>query len=226
MARNSRKKALGKYEGQQYRGGREKGLKSLKKLDGGKVENQYGVQFTADEKKALERAVNTANAKRKRQLDSLGKLPRIVNGKPTGQTMSDLGEYGKVSDLIITRKTKSLQRFRNRGEFESYMRYLGKVNSRDYLPAKVQIYKDNMAKAIEKQLPGMADDVIDAIRKMKPNDFIKFAYTHDDISIGHIYGPDAQTAKANTLRSALGLEPVSDATTPEIPSEWEDELEE
>ena len=67
------------YEGQQYAGGRVEGSKNLKKIDGGVV-NQHGVMFTNEEKKALERAANNANRKRKRQLEQEGQLPRKVAG--------------------------------------------------------------------------------------------------------------------------------------------------
>ena len=55
------------FEGTQYTGGRQAGRKNLIKLENGNLQNQYGVVFSAEEKKALESAVNTANRKRKQR---------------------------------------------------------------------------------------------------------------------------------------------------------------
>mgnify|MGYP007057751725 CR=1 FL=1 len=108
--KRQRKKAaknLGSFEGQQYRGGRSAGTPNLKRVDGG-LENQYGVRFTPEEKKALEQAVNTANRKRARMLEQEAKLPRMIVGKETGDTVRSLQLMDKESDFILRRKTKSL----------------------------------------------------------------------------------------------------------------------
>ena len=94
------------YEGKQYRGGRKKGTKNLKRLDDGRLQNQNGVIFTEAEKKALERLVNSANAKRVKMLKMEATLPRMVRGVDTGQTIGQLQLMGKESDFIITRKRK------------------------------------------------------------------------------------------------------------------------
>ena len=94
------------YEGEQYRGGRKKGSKNLKKTDDGNLLNQHGVVFTPQEKKLLESAVNRANAKRMRMLKQEGNLTRYVAGKPTDDSVRSLQLMGKESDFILARKDK------------------------------------------------------------------------------------------------------------------------
>lgn len=197
-------KAAGTWEGQQYRGGRQAGRKNLKKVDGG-LENQYGVVFTPDEKKALEQAVNTANRKRARMLEQEAKLPRMVGGKDTGDTVASLQLMGKESDFILQRKTKSLQRFKSKEDYNRYMKNLKRVNQRDYINERVRQYKRNHMKAIENAYGDEAKDVLMKIRMMKPADYMKMVQSDELLEISYIYDPSARSGKLNQLRASMGM---------------------
>ena len=193
------------YEGKQYRGGRKKGTKNLKRLDDGRLQNQNGVIFTEAEKKALERLANSANAKRRAMLKQEATLPRRVMGIDTGQTVGQLQLMGKESDFIITRKSKSLQKFNSREEYERYIDYLKKVNSRDYLTERIRQYKRNHMKAIENAFGDDAKDIIMRIRMMKPKDYMKMVQSNEDLEISYIYDPSARDGKMNQIRASLGM---------------------
>lgn len=198
-------KAAGTWEGQQYRGGRQSGRKNLVKLDGGNLKNQYGVVFTLEEKKALEQAVNTANRKRARMLEAEAKLPRKVAGVDTGDTVASLQLMGKESDFILQRKTKSLQRFQTKEDYNRYMKNLQRVNSRDYITERVRLYKRNHMKAIENAYGDEAKDVIMKIRMMKPADYMKMVQSDEMLEISYIYDPSARSGKLNQLRASMGM---------------------
>ena len=198
-------KKAGTYEGQQYRGGRTAGRKNLVKLDGGNLQNQHGVVFTQAEKKALEQAVNTANRKRARMLEQEAKLPRMVGGKDTGDTVASLQLMGKESDFILQRKTKSLQRFKTKEDYDRYMKNLQRVNKRDYITERVRQYKRNHMKAIENAYGDEAKDVIMKIRMMKPADYMKMVQSDEMLEISYIYDPSARSGKLNQLRGSLGM---------------------
>lgn len=205
--RRQKKKAAkkaGTWEGQQYRGGRKPGRKNLKKFDGG-LQNQYGVVFTPDEKKALEYAVNAANKKRARMLEQEAKLPRMVTGKDTGDTVASLQLMGKESDFILQRKTKSLQRFKTKEEYSRYMKNLQRVNQRDYITDRVRQYKRNHMKAIENAYGDEAKDVVMKIRMMKPADYMRMVQSDEMLEISYIYDPSARSGKLNQLRASLGM---------------------
>lgn len=197
-------KKAGTWEGQQYRGGRRSGQKNLKKVDGGLM-NQYGVVFTPDEKKALEYAVNTANKKRARMLKEEAKLPRMVAGRDTGDTVASLQLMGKESDFILQRKTKSLQRFQTKEDYNRYMVNLRRVNQRDYITERVRQYKRNHMKAIENAYGDEAKDVIMKIRMMKPADYMRMVQSDEMLEISYIYDPSARSGKLNQLRGSLGM---------------------
>ena len=207
MNKRQKKKAAkraGTWEGQQYRGGREAGRKNLKRVDGG-LQNQHGVIFTPEEKKALEQAVNTANRKRARMLEQEAKLPRMVGGKDTGDTVASLQLMGKESDFILQRKTKSLQRFQTKEDYNRYMKNLERVNKRDYITERVRLYKRNHMKAIENAYGDEAKDVLMKIRMMKPQDYMRMVQQDEMLEIGYIYDPSARSGKLNQLRGSLGM---------------------
>ena len=211
--KKKRAKAAGTWEGQQYRGGRKQGRKNLGKLDDGYI-NEHGVKFTFDEKKALEQAVNTANRKRARMLKEEATLPRKIAGKETGDTVASLQLMGKESDFILQRKTKSLQRFRTKEDYNRYMKNLQRVNQRDYLTERVRLYKRNHMKAIENAYGDEAKDVIMKIRMMKPAEYMRMVQSDEMLEIGYIYDPSARSGKLNQLRASMGMklkeDPIDD----------------
>lgn len=201
---NQKKSTRPSFENQQYRGGREKGHKNLKKVDGGVV-NQHGIMFTDAEKKALETAVNTANRKRKRMLEQEGSLPRLVGGKDTGDTVSSLQAMGKESDFIIARKSKSLQRFKSKEDYTRYMKNLKMVNSPDYIDNRTRLYKRNHMKAIENVFGDDAKDVLMKIRMMKPEEYRRLLQSDEMLEVNFVYDPSAKAGKLNQIRASLGM---------------------
>ena len=197
--RKKNAKRMGVWEGEQYRGGRQTGRKNLKRSSGGYT-NQYGVTFTEEQKKDLERAVNKSNYRRKKMLGEEAKL---------NPNATQLRLMGKESDFIITRQSKSLQRFKSMADYEAYMDKQAKIASGQYLEDRTKLYKSNYMKAVMNELddPGIAMRV----RMMKPEDFRKLVEEHgDDLEIKTIYGPEARTARRNKIRELLGMKTIED----------------
>lgn len=202
--RQRKKNSKKDYTGEQYRGGRKQGRKNLVRTDTGYV-NQYGVTFTEQEKKALVSAVNSANRKRANMLKAEATLPRKIAGKDTGDTVASLQLMGRESDFILAKKSKSLQRFQTRKDYERYMKNLERVNSRDYLTERVRQYKRNHMKAIENAYGDEAKDVVMKIRMMKPQDYMRMVQSDEMLEINYIYDPSARSGKLNQLRASLGM---------------------
>lgn len=194
---------MSKYNRPKATKGRAKGKKNLKRVDGG-LQNQYGVLFTEAEKKALESAVNTANRKRARMLKAEAELPRMNAGKPTGDKIATLQLMGRESDFIIQPKTKSLQRFKSKKDFETYLNNVKRVNKRDYVDERVKLYKRNHIQAIHDNLndPGLEMK----IRMMKPSDYMKWVQANEDVAEIHfVYDEQERENKINEIRASLGM---------------------
>ena len=192
-------KRMGVWEGEQYRGGRQTGRKNLKRVPGGYT-NQHGVTFTEEQKKALERAVNRSNYQRKKMLGEEEKL----NPQAT-----QLRLMGKESDFILSRQSKSLQRFKSMADYEAYMDKQARIQSGEYLDDMTRLYKKNYMKAVANELddPGIAMRV----RMMKPEEFRKIVETHgDEMEISYVYDPTTQVARRNKIREILGMKPVDE----------------
>lgn len=185
--------------------GRQKGAKNLVKMDDGRIQNKYGVVFTEAEKKKLESAVNQANKKRRDMLKEEARLPRLQGGKHSGDTVASLQVMGKESDFIISRKTKSLQRFESKEQFERYLDNLKKINSPSYLDDRTRLYKRNHMKALENVFGDDAKDVIMKIRMMKPEEYRKRLQADEFLEVNYIYDPSARSGKLNQIRQSLGM---------------------
>jgi len=199
-------KKAASYEGGQYRGGRASGRKNLKKTDAGNLVNQFGVVFTPAEKRALENAVNTANRKRARMLKEAATLPRMVAGRETGDTIGSLQLMGKESDFILKQRSKSLQRFESRDQFDKYMLSLKRVNSREYIDDRIRAYKRNFMKTIENVYGDEAKDIVMKVRMMKPRDYMRLVESDESLEIGAVIPSDAKVPnRLNELRRSLGM---------------------
>lgn len=198
-----KKKDKQSFEGGQYSGGRKKGKPNLIKLDDGSVKNQHGVVFTETEKKALESAVNSANRKRMKMLEKEGQLPRTKGGVDTGDTVRSLHLMGTESDFILARKSKSLQRFKSREEFEIYLDNIRRVNSPDYLDERTRLYKRNHMKALENVFGDEAKGIIMKIRMMKPEEYRELIQSDEDMEIGYIYDPSALAGRLEQMANSI-----------------------
>lgn len=193
------------YEGDQYRGGRQKGRKNLKKNKSGEWVNQFGVTFTPEERKKLENEVNKANRKRNKYIEEAGQLPRKVGGKETGDKVRSLQLMGREQEFVLSRRSKSLQRFKSRGDYEDYMKSLKKINSPHYLDERTREYKRNHITALENAFGDDAKDVMMKIRMMKPAEYRKLIEQDEDMSISYIYDPSEKNARLNRIRASLGM---------------------
>lgn len=185
--------------------GRQPGRKNLKRTESGDLLNQYGVVFTEQEKRALESAVNSANRKRSNMLKQEATLPRMVGGKDTGDTVGSLHLMGKESDFILAKKTKSLQRFQTKEQYNKYMANLRKVNDRDYVTERIRLYKRNHMTALENAYGDDAKDVIMKIRMMKPKDYMEMIQKDENLEISYVYDPSARSGKLNQIRASMGM---------------------
>lgn len=205
--RKKNAKKAGTWEGKQYRGGRSKGKKNLKKVHGG-YENQFGVKFTPEQKTALEKAVNRSNYRRKKMQEEADKL---------NPQNSQLRLMGKESDFIITRQSKSLQQFKSMADFEKFMDKQARIQSGEYLEDVTRLYKRNYMRALDNVFGEDAAGVKMKVRMMKPEDFRRLVETlGDEMEIGYIYDPISRTGKLNQIRANLGMKPLEEDLFSEI----------
>lgn len=202
---NAERKKLGLAPlAEDYGANRKKAPNLIKNKDGS-VTNQYGVRITAKERALLDREVNKANRTRMKMLEAEGNLPRMSDGKDTGMTVKSLQAMNKESDFILARKSKSLQGFKTKEEFNRYLRNVKRVNSPNYLRDRIRMYKNNHITALRNAFGADADDVINKIRYMKQKDYMEAIQSEELLEISYLYEPDKRDGKLNQIRARLGM---------------------
>lgn len=181
------------------------GRKNLKHLDDGRIRNQHGVTFTDAERRRLESLVVRANKKRRDQLKEAATLPRMVRGEDTGDTLATKLQMGFESDFIIAKKSKSLQRFQTKTEYNKYINYLERVNSPEYLDERTRLYKRNYIDALRRVHGDAAKDIEMKVRMMKPADFRKKIEQEELVEISDIYAEQDKAAAREQLRASFGM---------------------
>lgn len=193
-----------------------KGSTNLKRVDGGYI-NQHGVFFTEDEKRSLESAVNTAMSKRRRMLKEASQLDRMADGKPTGDKLLSLQAYGSESDFILAKKSKSLQRFKSKAEYENYLDNVRQVNDRGYIDRRTEQYRENYFTALRRAFDSDADDIIAKLESMTLKEYRQWVEQNDDVlEIGYIYLRSGRYQKLNEIRRALLIDEVEAPEDDEI----------
>lgn len=181
---------VGNYLGQQYSGGRSKRSKNLIYKDN-KIINQYGVKFTEAEKRQLASHVNNINAKRKRMIKEEQKLDLYAGGEKTGgKVYKEVIENNKIkkarsSDFLLVPKSKSLNQFASRKEFNNYFDNLKRVNKPNYIRTRTLEYRRNIVVAMEKE--GFPQALINKLMRLNSDQFFILSQTEEFLRFGFIY---------------------------------------
>lgn len=200
MAKRKGKRGTVSFEGEQYRGGRKPGRKNLVKVDGG-YQNQYGVTFTEQQKKDLERFVNRSNYQRKKMQNEADTL---------NPHNAQFRLMGKESDFIISRQSKSLQQFKSMEDYERFIDKQARIQSGEYLDEATRHYKRNYMKALDNAFGDDAKDIKMKVRMMKPEEFRKKVESDELTEIGYIYDPQSRSGKLNQIRASFGMKQKED----------------
>lgn len=202
--RKKNAKKLGTWEGTQYKGGRQTGRKNLKKVPGG-FQNQHGVIFTQEQRKALERSVARSNYQRKKMKAEEDKL---------NPNASQLRLMGKESDFIISRQSKSLQQFKSMADYDKFMRKQERIQSGEHFLDKARLYKRNFIKSLLDTYGSEARDIAMKIRMMKPADYMRKVAADETLEIRFVPSDAKVSGRLNQIRAALGMK---------LKDEWNEE---
>lgn len=167
--------------------------KRLKKTSRGSYILPNGQRITVAEQKALRSAVNSANRKRKRLIEN---LPEEAKRR--------YREFGVESDFVMRKKSTRLTRFRNKKEFNTYLRNVQKIASGEFERRRAQIYKDNYIQALKHTFNSKANEAIKAIRNMDLKKFKQMVESDELEEIGYVYY-DPNNEKLTRISQQLGI---------------------
>lgn len=196
--RKKQAKKLGLWEGNQYRGGRVEGKKNLKRVDGGYI-NKHGVYISEEQKKALERAVNKSNYRRKRDMAIEIDINKGKKDIPNLRTM------GRESVYSISRQSKSLQRFHSQAELEAYMDKQHRIHTGEYQLERARAYKRNFIESLLDVYGPDAMDIAMKVRMMKPDEYMRLVASDEVLEISYVDSDSYVNGRLNQLRAHLGM---------------------
>lgn len=167
--------------------------KRLKRTKRGSVILPNGQRITPRELKALRSAVNSANRKRKRMLE---KLPSNARAR--------YREFGVESDFVMRKKSTSVNKFRNKKEFNRYLRSVQKIASGEFERKRILTYKDNYIRALRNTFNSSANKAIKAVKNMELKEFRRKVESDELEEIGYVYY-DPNGEKLTRINQQLGV---------------------
>lgn len=159
------------------------------------VTNAYGVRIPKSELEEFEKLVERANRKRSRMLNEEKNLMFLSNGKSTGRKLAESKILmGKTSDFVLAPKSKNIDRFQSKKEFNRYKENLIKVTDRNYIKERVKLYRENYIKGMYRQMGTHIDgeklkQIEKNLRSMTPTQFRRFAQQEEAATFEYIYSP-------------------------------------
>lgn len=167
--------------------------KRLKRTSRGSIILPNGQRITPKEQRALKSAVSSANRKRKRMLE---KLPKNAKTR--------YNEFGIESDFVMRKKSTSFLRFRNKREFQRYLKSVQRIASGEFEKKRIQTYKDNYKRALRNTFNSKANPLIKKINNIELDRFRDLVETGELEEIGYVYY-DPNNEKLNRISGQLGL---------------------
>lgn len=152
-----------------------------------------GQRITLSEQKALRSAVNSANRKRKRLLEN---LPESAKHK--------YNEFGVESDFVLRKKSTSLKRFRNKSEFNRYLKSVKKIASGEFERKRVETYRKNYIRALRNTFNSGANKAIKAVKDLSYKQFREMVESEELEEIGYVYY-DPNNEKLARINNQLGV---------------------
>lgn len=165
----------------------------LKRNKRGSIILPNGERITISEQKALRSAVNSANRKRKRMLEN---LPSEAKRK--------YKDFGIESDFVMRKKSTSLQRFRNKKEFNRYLKSVQKIASGEFERKRTLTYKDNYVRALKNTFNSSANNAVKAVKNMDYKTFKKKVESGELEDIGYVYY-DPNNEKLTRINQQLNV---------------------
>lgn len=178
------------------------------KRENGTIINQYGVKINEDEARRLKNLVQRVNRKREKMLKQFKDQPLYYGGQRLDESREQLMLMGEEMDIMIRKRSASLQRFKDKRSFNQYIRQLERVAAGDYLSYRAKLYKRNYMEALKNQYgmyPDLLKGVLMKVRMMKPEAFAQLVGMDRLFQIKEHYSLGGALDRLKAVREKLGL---------------------
>lgn len=170
--------------------------------------NEQGVKITHEEARQLRNLVAKINRKASKQEKEFDGLPLFYGSRQLDENRQQLKLMGEEMDIMIRRRSASLNQFKSRRQFTAFLKSTERAASIDYLDYRGKLYKRNLMKAIEEQFkeyPDLTKGLLMKIRMMPQREFQKMIGVNRALQIGFVYSISQRMAQLMAMRESLGL---------------------
>ena len=178
------------------------------KRENGTIINQYGVEINEDEARRLRNLVQNVNRKREKMLKQFRDKPLFYGGQRLDDSREQLMLMGEELDIMIRKRSASLQRFQDKRSFNNYITQLERAASADYMAYRTKLYKRNYMQALQNQYgmyPDLLKGVLMKVRMMKPEAFAELVGMDRLFQIKEHYSLGGALDRLKAVRERLGL---------------------
>lgn len=204
MGKN-RSRQIKKAAAKQRQSGREKGIPNLRYTDHGTVINKNKAELNVERVEYMKKLVKRADYKRKKMLKHEAGLAHFFGGEKISDNRKGLLSMGSESDFIIQEKTAGVHRFKSQLALDVYINQLENVLRKEYVDERVDLYKENLIKAMENTFGDAAPAITEKLRGMSRTEFLEFAEQDEALEFDYVYGPDKIEERIQKVRGALRL---------------------
>lgn len=146
------------------------------------VKNEQGVAISKAEKNRMEREAKRIQRRTEEFYDKFKDRPFIAGGKETGMTVQDMMGLTKEG----TGGVRQLDDFefdevKTQEDLERIRRRIEKRADPEYFDKTMKTLKDNFIRSVEGSFNSLADELIEELRKLPPNEFYELFMTYGEI---------------------------------------------
>ena len=141
-------------------------------------------------------------------LDQFKDKPLFYGSRQLPEDRQQLALMGEELDLMIRKRSGSLNQFRSQEDFKRFMRNVEKAASKDYEQYRAKLYKQNYMEALKNQYGEFPELLKGALMKVRMTPLNKFAELVGTDRLGQIkehYSLGGKLERLKALREKLGL---------------------
>lgn len=152
--------------------------------------NKYGFTYSEADKQALKEMESKRNKVRQKQWNAIKNIPVQTGGITVKMTLEQMSKIARDSKFEkFNPRQRNIENMKSFAEYQKYMNILNKESSPSFYSEQNERYKENYIKSLN-TVWGNSDEiqrVIQNIKNMSTDDFIKYYYSDDYVSPDFIY---------------------------------------
>lgn len=152
--------------------------------------NKYGFTYSQSDKTNLDKALEKRNKARLKKWNKIKNIPISSAGVNKNVTIGEMSKMIKNEKLYSFNEIKrDINKIKSRNDYNKLIKMLNEQSSGKYYDKQDEIFRENFLKAI-KEVWSTDEEMVNVINKIKNmdlDDFMKYYYSDDYVSPAFVY---------------------------------------